>query len=224
MLIVRAAIAVSLLAASAPLAAGALVLTERGGRPLIVGYADDLISLEVLDLGAQALVDEFARLCLPDPAAAYAKAPGSILAMASDEAILPASGKDTEAKVPVWRGPSAQLSTWNGDDGALKKRPIAILSRAYTVSGQYGPFHAVGAQCNLVLKVRDFAAATQVSDALTAKFGAPGKLVTKRTWADGYWLPPSNPSIRLNYTTPSAEEGARLVHISAQIMEKESTR
>ena len=211
-----------LLAASAPLTAGSLVLTEGGGRPLTIEAAG-VGELEVSQLDGTALADEFVRLCLPDPAGAYARASASPLGLELADATLPAFGKAPEAKYPIGRSYSAKLTVWNGDDGPLSKRPISIPSRAYVVTSQYGPFRATGEQCNLLVKVRDFMAAGQISDALTRKFGVPGKLVAKRTWADGFWTVP-NKDIRLNFTTPSTDNGPRLVYLSAQVIGKEGSK
>lgn len=209
------ALALALAAAwcASPAAAQSVTLTEGSGRPLIVGEPGELgDGLKPAGLAPQALVAEFQRLCLPDVGGAAARAAASPLSFESADAVFPASGKQREARVVQWRGPSASLSVWTGDDANLRNRPIAIDSRAYVTTGPYGPFHAAGAQCNLVVMLPDFAAATALSEALTASFGAPGKLVVKKTFADGYWQV-AGASVRINFTAPSGSGGPQPVHL-----------
>jgi hypothetical protein len=206
--------------------AQSVTLTKDDGRPLVVGDAAELgAGLDAGAMPAQAIVSEFQRVCLPDPAGAPARIAGSTLELEDAEAVFPAAGKQQEARVSQWRGRSATLSVWTGDDANLKGRPIAIPSRGSTTTGPYGPFRAEGAQCNLVVAVNDFAVVTQLSDALTAAFGSPGKLVSKKNFADGHWLVPGAASaIRINFTTPTTHSGPHPVHLSAQVLEKGSKR
>jgi hypothetical protein len=217
------------LALAAPAAAQSVTLTEGAGRPLIVGGPSELgQGLAPATLTPQALAAEFQRLCLPDPAAAAARAAESPLALVADDAVFPATGKQQEVRVAQWRGPSATLAVSSGDAAfaaGLKGRPIVIPSRALAVTGGYGPWRADGVQCNLVVMLPDFAAATALSEALTANFGAPGKLVVKKTFADGYWQTKNTPSLRINFNTPTTRSGPQPVHLSAQqLPEKDGNR
>ena len=209
------------LAASMPAFGQTVTLTKDDGRPLIVGDGTELGSgLSPSDLAGNAIVAEFQRLCMPEPASAARRAANSTFALQPGEAIFAPLGKGGEARVTQWRGASALLSIWSGDDANLRGRPVAIPSRGSTTTGAYGPFRAKGEQCNLVVMVKDFATATQISDALTSAFGAPGKLVAKKSFADGHWLVSGAAStIRVNFTTPSGREGPRPVHLSAQVVE-----
>lgn len=207
-----------------PAHAQSVTLTDDSGRPLVVGGASALGSglAGPATTNAAEIVAEFQRLCLPDPAGAGARAAASSLALAPADAVFPAEGKQPEARVAQWRGRSASLSVFTGDDAGLKKRAIAITSRAYVTTGPYGPFKAAGTQCNLVVSLPDFAAATDVSGALSAAFGTPGKLVVKKTFADGYWSAAAG--TRINFTAPTTSGGPQPVHLSAQILEKDSNR
>lgn len=217
-----AALAAACLAA-APATAQSVTLTDDSGRPLIVGGASVLgEGLATAKIAPQDIVAEFQRLCLPDPAGAAPRVGASPLALAPADAVFPAQGKQPEARVAQWRGPSATLSVSTGDEAGLKKQPIAITSRAYVTTGPYGPFKAAGAQCNLVVLLPDFAAATELSAALTVAFGAPGKLVIKKTFADGYWN--AAPGTRINFTAPTTRSGPQPVHVSAQTQEKDTIR
>lgn len=212
----------------APVAALAqsVTLTEDSGRPLVVGGDATLGSqLQPTTATPQAVVAEFQRLCLPDPATAATRATGSVLTPDRGDAIFPAEGKQGEARVPQWRGPSALMSVWTGEDANLRKRPIAIPSRASTTTGPYGPFRADGAQCNLVVMLPGFASATELSGALTAAFGAPGKLVAKKTFADGFWRADNGGlPVRINFTAPTTRSGPQPVHLSAQVLTKGTRR
>jgi hypothetical protein len=206
--------------------AQSVTLTEEDGRPLLVGDASGIAAgLESSALAPVALVAEFRRLCLPDPAGAAQRAAGSSLGLQPSDALFPGEGKRPEARVSQWRGPSAILSTWSGDDAGLKGRPIAITSRAYSTTGPYGPFKAQGVQCNLVLALPDFSAAKAVADQLTAAFGPPGKLVVKNTFADGHWITPTDAGpVRVNLTAPSTRGAPQPLHLSTQILAKGSKR
>lgn len=225
-MIARAAIGSLTLAIATAAGAQSVTLTEGDGRPLLVGASPGIAAgLEPSALAPAALAAEFRRLCLPDPAGAGQRAAGSSLGLQSADAVFPPEGKRPEARVSQWRGPSAILSTWSGDDAGLKGRPIAITSRAYSTTGPYGPFKAQGVQCNLVVAVPDFAAAKAVSDELTRAFGAPGKLVVKNTFADGYWTTATDGGpVRINLTAPSTRGGPQPLHLSAQIVAKGSKR
>jgi hypothetical protein len=149
----------------------------------------------------------------------------SPLGLTASDAVFPAAGKNPQRLVSQWRGPSGILSTWSGDHGGLKGRPIAITSRGYSTTGPYGPFKAEGVQCNLVVALPGFASVQALTDALTAAFGAPGKLVAKKNFADGHWnAGDAAQPIRINFTAPSERGVSQPVHLSAQILTKGSKR
>ena len=222
----RAGLASIALALTAPAYAQSVTLTEDSGRPLLVGAADSIADgLSPSTLAPAGIVAEFQRLCLPDPAGAGQRAAGSALGLAAADAAFAAEGKRPEARVSQWRGASAILSTWSGDDAGLKGRPIAITSRGYSTTGPYGPFKAKGLQCNLVVALPDFATAKALSDELTAAFGPAAKLVVKKTFADGHWLTTADgQSVRINITAPSTRGAPQPVHLSAQILTKGTKR
>lgn len=203
-----------------------VTLTVDDGRPLIVGEAAALG--EGLTPAAQApaaIAAEFERICLPDPAGAAARVGGGALALQPADAVFQAARKNPQARVAQWSGPSARLALSSGTEDALKGRPIAITQRAYATTSVYGPFRAAGAQCNMVAMLPDFAAATALVEALGAKFGAAGKLVSKKTFIDGHWMvADSAPPVRINITVPTTRGGPQPVHLSAQIIEKGSKR
>jgi hypothetical protein len=203
-----------------------VTLTEAAGRPLIVGEGRTLgDGLTPATLAPDAIAAEFQRICLPDPAGAAARVDGGALSLRSDDGIFAAEGKFPEARVTQWSGPSARIALSSGTEDALKGRPIAITQRAYATTGPYGPFRASGAQCNLVVMVPDFAAATALVEALGTRFGTAGKLVSKKTFIDGHWMvADSAPPVRINITVPTTRNGPQPVHISAQITEKGSKR
>jgi hypothetical protein len=204
---------------AAPAFAQSVTLTVDDGRALIVGGEQELgAGLGTSSLDGAAIVAEFRRLCLPDPASAAARVEGSPLQLSADEAVFPASGKQAEARVQQWRSDSATLSVWTGEDANLKGRPIAMPSRGAVTTGPYGPFRADGAQCNMVVSISDFAGVASITDALTSAFGAPGKLVAKKTFADGYWtVAEGADAVRININAPSTRSGPQPVHLSAQI-------
>lgn len=190
--------------------------TVKDGRALVLGGETELgVALSQTDLDSVALAEAFDSLCLPDPANAGGRAMDSSLGLRSAEAVIPAQGKLPETRIPVWTGQSATLTVWNAGDEAWKGRPIAMPSRAGVTTGPYGPFKAFGAQCNLVVMVADFGAAKAVADALSAKYGAPGKLVVKNTFADGFW---QTGDLRININVPTSRVGPQPIHLSAQVI------
>ena len=196
--------------------------TVKDGRALVLGGETELGgALSPTDMDAVALVDAFDKICLPDPASAASRAAGSSLLLQPSEALLMAEGKLPEVRVPVWTSPDATLTLWDGQDTAWKGRAIAMPSRGATTTGPYGPFKASGVQCNLVVKVTDFAAAKAVTDALGAKYGEPGKLVLKNNFADGYW---QAGDVRVNVNVPIVRQGPQPIHISAQVSPAKGTK
>jgi hypothetical protein len=222
----RGALAVAALTAASTAGAQSVTLTEDSGRPLLVGESAGMAEgLRSTSMAPAALVAEFRRLCLPSPADAGGRVSGSTLGLVASDAVFPASGKSPERRVSQWRGPSAVLSTWSGDHGGLKGKPIAITSRGYSTTGPYGPFKADGVQCNLVVALPGFASVQALTDALTTAFGAPGKLVAKKSFADGHWnAGDAAQPIRINFTAPSVRGASQPVHLSAQILTKRSKR
>jgi hypothetical protein len=222
----RGALALAALCAAAAANAQSVTLTEDSGRPLLVGDAAGMAEgLSPSSLAPAALVAEFRRLCLPAPATAGQRVSGSPLELTASDALFPAAGKNPQGLVSQWRGRSAILSTWSGDHSGLKGRPIAITSRGYSTTGPYGPFKAEGVQCNLVVALPDFASVQALTDALTSAFGAPGKLVAKKNFADGHWAArDAAQPIRINFTAPTVRGSPQPVHLSAQILIKGSKR
>ncbi|HEX8444626.1 MAG TPA: hypothetical protein VF631_13365 [Allosphingosinicella sp.] len=222
MIATRIGLAAVLMATAQEAFAQSVTLTVDDGRPLVVGGSSDLgAALTATSLAPVAVSAEFRRLCLSDPATAGTRVAGSVLALVSDDALFAAEGKRGEARVARWKSPSAELAVWTGDDANLKGRPIAMPSRGSTTTGPYGPFRADGTQCNLVVMLTDLAAAQALAAALTAAFGTPGKLVSKKSFADGFWqVAGTNPIVRINFTAPSVRGGPQPVHLSAQVMKK----
>ncbi|HEX8535448.1 MAG TPA: hypothetical protein VF662_14895 [Allosphingosinicella sp.] len=206
--------------------AQSVTLTEDSGRPLLVGDAAGIAEgLNPSAIAPAVVVAEFRRLCLPDPGAAAQRVSGSPLQLVSSDAQFPAAGKNQQGLVTQWRGPSAILSIWSGDHSGLKGRPIAITSRGYSTTGPYGPFKAEGVQCNLVVALTDFSAVQGLTEALTTALGQPGKLVAKKSFADGYWnVGDAGRPIRINFTAPSVRGAPQPVHLSAQILTKGNKR
>ena len=216
MSIARFFLAPLLLVSHAPLFSQSATLTVKDGRALVIGGETELAQgFDATGLTPANVVDEFTRLCLPDPQNAGSRAEQSPFSLKRDDTVFPALGKVGEAKIERWIGKYAALFVWTGDETGLKGRPIAMPSRGATTTGPYGPFKAFGAQCNLVINFPDFAAAKAVTELLTAKLGAPGKLVVKNTFADGYWMAGD---LRVNVNVPSERQYPQPVHLSVQFI------
>jgi len=205
-----------LLAAHAPVFSQSATLTVKDGRPLVIGGETELAQgIEQTDLTPVNVVDEFTRICTPDPKSASERIEPSLFALKRDDTLFPAFGKVVEAKIERWIGAKAALFVWTGDETGLKGRAIAMPSRGGYTIGPYGPFKAFGTQCNLVINLPDFAAAVTITELLTAKFGAPGKLVVKKTFADGYW---TAGDLRININVPSEKQYPQPLHLSVQLI------
>jgi hypothetical protein len=213
-IVTRSLLAVLLLIPHAPLLAQSATLTVKDGRPLVVGGETSLAEgLGVTDLTPAEVVEGFVRLCIPDPQNAGSRAKASPFSIARNDSVFSATGKVSEAKIERWAGKNAALFVWAGDEAGLKGRSIAMPSRGATTTGPYGPFKAFGNQCNLVINMSDFGVTTTLIQLLTAKLGAPGKLVVKNTFADGYWI---SGDLRVNINVPSTGGGPQPVHLSVQ--------
>jgi hypothetical protein len=203
-----------LLVSYSPLLAQSATLTVKDGRALVIGGETELAQgFDTASVSPTQIVDEFMRLCMPDPQNAGTKADSSSFSFTRNDVVFPASGKMAQVKIERWASKQAYLFIWSGDEAGLKGRPIAMPSRGGTTTGPYGPFKAFGAQCNLVANLPDFAAATAVTQQLTAKLGAPAKLVVKNTFADGYWMAGD---LRVNVNAPSQSQYPQPVHLSVQ--------
>ncbi len=205
-----------LLMPQAKLFAQSATLTVKDGRALVIGGETSLgEGLDATDLAPASVVEEFTRLCIPDPQSAGSRANTSPFSLKRDNAVFPASGKIGEANIARWTSKNASLFLWAGDDSGLKGRPIAMPSRAATTVGPYGPFRAFGEQCNLVIKISDLSQALVITELLTVQLGAPGKLVVKNTFADGYWI---TRDLRVNINIPTTRDGPQPVHLSVQLI------
>jgi hypothetical protein len=172
-----------LLASHTPLLSQSATLTVKDGRALVIGGETELAQgIDATDLTPAKVVDEFARLCLPDPQNAGARVQPSPFSLTRDDTVFPAMGKVGEAKIERWISNQAALFVWAGDETGLKGRPIAMPSRGATTTGPYGPFKAFGAQCNLVINLPDFAAATAVTELLTANSSSKTLLQMDTGW------------------------------------------
>lgn len=212
------ALGLALLALSGNASAQSITLTDDSGRPITIGSGEVYgAGLAVTKLQPAQIAASLKGLCTPDPDGAYARAANSAFELGESEVVLPAVGKVAEARVKTWSGPSATLSTWNGDDVPFKGRPMAINSRAYATTGPYGPFHASGGQCNVVIAVSSFADVAPIAAAISDAFGVqPAKLVVKNTFADGYWT--TAEGLRVNMTAPSIKSATQPVHLSVQAL------
>lgn len=214
MIIARYFWAPILLVSHAPLFSQSATLTVKDGRALVIGGETEIAQgIETIKLTPAQVVDEFTKICMPDPQNAGSRVAASQISLKRDDVVFPALGKAGEAKIERWIGDQASLFIWSGDEAGLKGRFIAMPSRGAVTTGPYGPFKAFGSQCNLVINLPDFAAATTVTELLTAKLGAPGKLVVKNTFADGYWV---TGDLRVNINVPSERQYPQPIHLSVQ--------
>ena len=215
-MIVRLTICAALLCTSAATVAQEATFTVKDGRALILGGGTELgAGLVPTNLDAANLADGFGKVCLPDPATADSRVATSGLGLSRQALTLPEQGSMGPATINVWTGPSMTITVWQGDEQNFKGRPIAMPSRAFVTTGPYGPFKALGNQCNLVTKVVDFAAAKATIEAISSKYGSAGKMVVKNTFADGYW---QVGAVRLNINVPTTRSGPQPLHISAQVL------
>lgn len=206
----------AILTASATAIAQDATFTVKDGRALILGGGTELgAGLFPTTADASTIVDGFSKVCLPDPASADSRVAASGLGLSAQSLVLPAQGGTGPATIKIWAGSNAAILVWQGDEQNFKGRPIAMPSRAAITTGPYGPFKAFGNQCNFVTKVTDFTAAKAVIEAISSKYGVPGKLVVKNTFADGYW---QIGTVRLNINVPTTRSGPQPLHISAQVL------
>ncbi len=219
-MIFRSSIIIAALAWSNPALSQSVTLTEGRGRPITIGIGESFGSeLTQTSIEPQVLVDEFKRLCLPDPVGASKRFEGSPLSLRYSEVIFPPNGKRAEVRVPRWRGQSAELTIWENIYGDLKGQFIIINERAYQVTGTYGPFRASNNQCNLVVNLPNFTQIIKLSEALSKTFGLEGKLVVKDNYADGHWQVGTT---LINFTAPKTKYGRYPIHLSVQIAQKGS--
>jgi hypothetical protein len=214
----RLALLLMIAGTSVPAFAQTVTLTEKSGRPLTVGVSSFAAGLRPATVSAETVVEEFRRLCLPDPLAANANAASSSFGLQARDVTFPATKKRGDVQLPHWRSDFATLTVWT--EGAdLNGEPIAINERGYQTTGAYGPFRADGDQCNLVVMMPSFTEAKKIGELLVAAFGPAGKFVVKNSFADGHW---TQGNAKINFTTPSTKAGSQPVHLSVQISKKGS--
>jgi hypothetical protein len=207
----------AIICSGAPALAQSVTLTEKSGRPLTVGVDGSFASgLSASTMSPQAIVEEFQKLCLPDPLAAQSAANASSFGFHSSPLFFRPNGKHGVVRIAHWRSDSADLAIWSSTDD-LKDEPIVIDERAYQVKSAYGPFRAEGDQCNLVVMLTSFDEVKKVGELLAATFGPQGKLVVKNTFADGHW---AKGDVKINFTSPSIKSGSQPAHLSIQILRK----
>ena len=191
-----------------------VVLTEgKSGRPLVVNGGSTLTADgSPTDLDSAAIVEVFAKLCLPLPLG-DAKEELSALGFEQETVVFAETKKHPEVKLDRWRASGLELVKFAGSKDALKGEPIAIVGRAYATTGPYGPFKASQPQCNLLVTLPDFEAAKAVAMAFEEEFGVPKKLVVKKTWLDGIWRDQgSEGDLAVSITAPKSSGPTQQLH------------
>jgi hypothetical protein len=131
---------------------------------------------------------------------------------------LAESGKNPSVRQSRMAAPSALATFWTGDETGLKGRPIVIRSRGALVMGLYGPFKALGTQCNLSLALSGVSDLQPLADRLvTLTGGTPEKIVVKPGWADGTIALADGR--RVTFAVVQADKPVSLVHFTVQKIE-----
>ncbi len=221
-LLMLALASVAAVPASAQVAAELLLLSDSYGRPMTIGaQADMRETLSPTEMTGVAAAESFAGLCLSadfSSAGLDTAAAASNLGLKAQEAALPPAGKNPAVRQPRWVSPSAVATFWNGDDTGMKGRPIVIRSRGALVMGPYGPFKALGTQCNLSLALAGVADLQSLADRLIAlTSGTSEKIVVKPTWADGSIKLPDGR--RVTFAVVNADKPISLLHFTVQKIE-----
>ncbi len=208
--------------ASAQVAADLLLLSDSYGRPMTIGaQADIREALSPTAMTGVAAAEAFVGLCLSadvSSAGLDTSAAVSTLGFKPQEAALPATGKNAMVRQQRWVSPSAVATFWNGDDTGMKGRPIVIRSRGALVMGPYGPFKALGTQCNLSLALAGVADLQPLADRLVALIGGTAqKIVVKPTWADGSITLADGR--RVTFAVVNADKAVSLLHFTVQKVE-----
>ncbi|OYU15572.1 MAG: hypothetical protein CFE37_05505 [Alphaproteobacteria bacterium PA4] len=217
----------ALLSASAALAQASpgatIILSDRYGRPMTVGSQDDARdALQSGALSGVAAADAFHALCLaggfkPEAFAQAAQAPA--LKLQAQKVELEPIGKTPAYAQDRFVAPGIVASWWDGNEVGLKNRAIGIRDRGAVVASGYGPFKAVGRQCNVSMKLAQAGDLQAMADRIGAiTLGTPEKIVVKPKWADGSWMIP-NSTLRVSFAIVDADKPAALVHFTVQDIE-----
>jgi hypothetical protein len=216
-MLILAAAAASTASAAAP-AGPIVILSDEYGRGINVGAQED--AREAFTPGAYAaadIADAFKKLCIDAAFDPNALAAGSALDLTPGQVALAAEGKTSAFEQEVLQSASARVGIWTGDDSGLRKRPILIRDRGARVTSGYGPFKALGKQCNLDAKLSNFASADAFVSRMSADLGVqPAKLTAKPGYADGYWSLPGD--VRVSFSAVDLNKPAQLLHVTAQVI------
>lgn len=208
--------------APAAVATDVLLLSDSYGRPMTVGSQVDVREgLSPTSMTGVTAAEAFANLCLSaefSAAALEAAATASPLGFRMQEAVLPESGKNPAVRQARMAAPSALATFWTGDETGFKGRPIVIRSRGALVMGTYGPFKALGTQCNLSLALSGVSDLQPLADRLVVLTGGtPEKIVVKSGWADGTIALADGR--RVTFAVVQADKPVSLVHFTVQKIE-----
>jgi len=215
-IVMLAAIAGASIAAAAPADGPIVILSDEDGRGINVGAQQDARKdFAPGNYAATDLADAFKKLCIDTAFDPSALAAASALDLAPGQISLEAEGKIPAFEQNVLQSASARVSIWTGDDAGLKKRPILIRDRGALVTSGYGPFKALGKQCNLDAKLSGLSSVDAFVARMSANLGAqPTKLTAKTSYADGYWTLPGD--VRVSFAAVDLNKSAQLLHVTAQ--------
>ncbi|MDB5693150.1 MAG: hypothetical protein JWO81_2213 [Alphaproteobacteria bacterium] len=204
---------------AAPPAGPIIILSDEYGRGInIGGQVDARQSFAPGSYAAADLADAFKKLCLDtafDPAALGGTA--SVLDLVPGQIVLASDGKTPAFEQGVLQSPAARVSIWTGDEAGLRKRPILIRDRGALVTSGYGPFKALGKQCNFDAKLSGLSSVDAFVMRMSADLGAqPAKLVAKGSYADGYWTLTGD--VRVSFSAVDLNKPAQLLHVVAQVI------
>ncbi len=210
-------------ATAQPVSAATMILSEGYGRPMTIGSQDDAReALQPVPLSGVAAVEAFHALCLAGgfkPEAFATAVQASALQLQAEQVQFEPVGKTPAYAHDRFVAPGAIVSWWDGNELGLKGRPIGIRDRGAIVASGYGPFKAVGRQCNVSMKLAQAGDLQAMADRIGAiTGGTPIKVVVKPKWADGSWQVP-NSTLRVSFAVVDAGKPAALVHFTVQDIE-----
>lgn len=197
---------------SATAASGQVVLSGSFGRAMTVGgMTDARETWPATAADAGKLVRDFRATCLS------AAAPAAIPAgYEQHDVALPAEGKAAATTVRVLAAPGVRIATWSGDPLGLKSRASLIRDRGVVITGPVGDRDIFSGQCSLSAHLTGLTGEA-ISQAMTAAFGTPVKIVVKPGFADGEWAAtrPDGSALSIRFSANDLKKPEQVLHISS---------
>ena len=199
----------------------ALIATDKAGYPVFIQSGETVGSIFApAAITGEQLAAEFNKLCLQtnfDPARLGSAAGSSTLGLSSRSLQIAPLKKGTGYHAEVWVSPAARVQIWAGDATGLNKRQTLSRWRNGATMSYFRPSDIAVPSCGLTMMSTGLHNPQSFLTAMKTLVGLePAKVVTKESWADGFWSmsAPDGAQTKIFYSMTDLNREEQLLHVA----------